>query len=73
MGLITASFFDTEERAQRVVYEVAGFRAGTQHLAVKTCPQPSVLQGQRLPKPSYQMEGEERHASLLSAAWGWGG
>lgn len=70
---MAASFFDTKEHAQRVVYEVAGFRARTQHLAVKTCPQPSVLQGQWLLEPSYRMEGEEQHASLLSAAWGRGG
>lgn len=32
--MIAASFFGTEEHAQRVVYEVAGFRARTQHLGV---------------------------------------
>lgn len=70
--LVAASFFELEEHVQTVVYEVAGFRARTQHLAVKTGPQPSAVQGQWLLKPFHQMDGEEQHASLLSAALGLG-
>jgi len=70
MCLIAASFFEIEEHVQTVVYEVPGFRARTQHLAVKTCPQPSVVQGQWLWKPSCQTGGDEQHASLLLAALG---
>lgn len=52
-------------------FEVAAFRVRTQHVALKACPQPSAVQGQQLLKPPHQMDGEERHASLLSAALGW--